>query len=295
VLSPFNFTLKDVVVNWHVFALSPGTEDDLEIMLNILLYIPFGFGLARYFFDCSKKFKILLSVVVICFALSYTFEVLQSFLPSRHPSWRDVASNTLGGMFGVVGTFLWKRKNTTQLLVAYLVAAYLICMVIQRTTTLKNWNGSYPLLVGNEHSGDRPWKGIVPEFYIASRAASAEEVMRLFDDNNPQLSFFDSLAVYYKKAESNGYLDEIGTSPPLMARKGGARSRDSEKHTWFETAEPVSRLTDLLARSSQFTLGAKISFDCKVSRVFTTVQRRLKIFCLAYSFPIPAFWPLVSF
>jgi VanZ family protein len=107
-LSPFDFTIKWDAVNWKVFALSPGIEQRWEIVSNTLLYFPVGFGLTGCFFRQFKKLKVVVSILVICFTVSYFFEFLQSYLPSRFPSWRDVASNTLGGILGSLCIFVWE-------------------------------------------------------------------------------------------------------------------------------------------------------------------------------------------
>jgi hypothetical protein len=47
---------------------------------------------------------------VTCFSISYFCEVLQFFLPSRFASWRDVVSNTMGGILGSSCVFVWARS-----------------------------------------------------------------------------------------------------------------------------------------------------------------------------------------
>ena len=110
-LFPFNFTLRGSVLSWRVLALAPGIEGKGEILANILLYLPLGLAITVYF--CSRRMqihRILILVLVICFTISYFCEVLQFFLPSRFPSWRDVASNTMGGILGSLCVFVWAQK-----------------------------------------------------------------------------------------------------------------------------------------------------------------------------------------
>lgn len=110
-LFPFNFTLRASVLGWNALALTPGIEGKREILENILLFFPLGLAITADF--CSRRLqihRILLLVLVICFTTSYFCEVLQFFLPSRFPSWRDVASNTMGGILGSLCVFVWTQK-----------------------------------------------------------------------------------------------------------------------------------------------------------------------------------------
>jgi VanZ family protein len=112
VLFPYEFGLQATVFSWKFLYLRPGGESDWEIVANILLYLPLGFAMSRYL--CAKHLSYattLLLVLGLCFALSYLLEALQFFLPSRFPSWRDVASNTLGGVFGTLIMFVWEKKS----------------------------------------------------------------------------------------------------------------------------------------------------------------------------------------
>jgi VanZ family protein len=100
-LFPFNFALTGNILSWDALALPPGREGKWEILVNIVLYFPLGFGITAYF--CSRGLQIhaiLIQALVACFIISYFCEVLQFFLPSRFPSWRDVVSNTMGGILG---------------------------------------------------------------------------------------------------------------------------------------------------------------------------------------------------
>jgi hypothetical protein len=157
---------------------------------------------------------------------------------------------------GALGLSLWEARSVPILFVSYVISAFLLAIPMQRATTLTKWDTSHLLMVGNEHTGDRPWKGIVSEFFVAGRAATPEEVSRILDDRSPRPALGDSLIVYYKKDGANGYYDEIGSAPPLLAK---IDHRKNQSSGWFETSEPASYLTSPLARTSQFTLGATVS------------------------------------
>jgi VanZ family protein len=57
--------------------------------------------------------RALVVVCGTCYAVSYTIEVLQQFLPGRAPTLRDVLANSCGGVLGWAGFHgsrrLWRR------------------------------------------------------------------------------------------------------------------------------------------------------------------------------------------
>jgi VanZ family protein len=110
-LFPFNFGFRGSILRWNALALPSGKEGKWEILANILLYVPLGLAMTAY--CCSRRMyiqSILIVVLVTCFSISYFCEVLQCFLPSRFPSWRDVASNTMGGILGWFCVCVWGKK-----------------------------------------------------------------------------------------------------------------------------------------------------------------------------------------
>jgi VanZ family protein len=258
-LFPLDFTLEAKGLSWKLLILTPGTETDWEIVANSLLYFPLGFATSAYFrTQRMTEFKLFTLNLLISFALSYLCEVLQSFLPSRYPSWTDVGSNMAGGIFGYLFTFTWERKSPLLFLIVYFAAACLLAVFMQGSTGLKNWNTSYPLVIGNEHTGNRPWKGAVSEFYITRKAATENDIRRIFADRSPVPVFSDKLVVYYKKDGSQGYRDELGKSPPLEITHGSDNS-GRQGSPWFETVRAPRDVTNQLVMSSQFTLGATIT------------------------------------
>ena len=79
----------------------PWYPDDIAV--NLMLFVPFGFGLAGLM--RSKGLSALKSVLValaIGCGLSLTVETLQCFIPGRDPSLADVATNTISSVAGAV-------------------------------------------------------------------------------------------------------------------------------------------------------------------------------------------------
>ena len=63
--------------------------------LNVLCFVPIGYLAARF----APEFPIVAGLV-LCAALSLTVEVLQAFIPHRHPLVSDMILNALGGTLG---------------------------------------------------------------------------------------------------------------------------------------------------------------------------------------------------
>jgi len=71
-----------------------------QIILNILLFIPFGFTLSTYL-NCHKSNRpLFLSVLLTAFLLSASVEVLQYLTSRGFTEVDDVINNTLGAVIG---------------------------------------------------------------------------------------------------------------------------------------------------------------------------------------------------
>lgn len=69
--------------------------------LNVLLFIPFGFGFAEKFRERGVSRTATLFLCLLAGALlSYTIEFLQIFIPTRDSGWEDVITNSSGSIVG---------------------------------------------------------------------------------------------------------------------------------------------------------------------------------------------------
>jgi len=196
-LSPFDFTRDAGPPGWHLPIVGFGETGVSDILLNILLFMPFGFSLSIYL---THKRKVpgqspLLWVFILSVVLSYAVETMQIFLPKRFPSLFDVSTNSLGGISGFFLLKLLQHRyrvslsrlsvqciclieavsNYLEKKVAIMVPVYLVWIVVvtlsfQRCVHLQNWSFGFPLLIGNEHTGDRPWQGSVSAVLLYDRA-----------------------------------------------------------------------------------------------------------------------------
>jgi glycopeptide antibiotics resistance protein len=82
----------------------------LQLLLNVLLFVPLGFLLARGFPSWPGP-----AVWALCVLGSVGVEAIQAgFLPGRVPSVVDVAMNGLGAAVGVLLAFLFTRRAAAQ-------------------------------------------------------------------------------------------------------------------------------------------------------------------------------------
>jgi glycopeptide antibiotics resistance protein len=269
-LFPFNFLFKETFqnVHQHFFLLKWGESSDVEILENILLFLPLGFGLTGCLIQGGRLARLLTLgiILMVSFGFSYSMEILQVFLPSRFPSLIDVFSNSVGGLVGFILYHLWK----TLPLSGYVTLVFLIALPLQLQTTLHNWDESFPLLLGNERTKHRPWQGYISEVCIADRGISQAEVAHAFSGNHPCAAIEDSLLALYRLTGPGSYHDAMGRLPDLVWRGApqDVLQRDASAllgpNQWLETATPATYLTQRLRQTSQFTLGVRVATNSTI-------------------------------
>jgi len=75
-----------------------------EAAANVLLFVPVGAGLALF----RRRPRFWVAVLLLA-SISVGIEVVQSALPARTPSLRDIATNTTGGALGLLVVLLGRR------------------------------------------------------------------------------------------------------------------------------------------------------------------------------------------
>jgi VanZ family protein len=76
----------------------------MDVLTNILGFIPFGFFLSAYLWMRKPRsiFRLLLTTTVIAGCMSLSIELIQIYLPTRNSQLMDVVSNILGTAIGLV-------------------------------------------------------------------------------------------------------------------------------------------------------------------------------------------------
>jgi glycopeptide antibiotics resistance protein len=282
-LYPFDFTTEDMAERWSPFiapkfeGLSSAKDD---IVTNVVLFLPIGVSLGILLVRRRMKFFAGFVLATIGGALlSLTVELLQLFLPFRYASFLDVASNATGAAIGYVFYVLTARPvyrlltravesgnagNASGWLVAgycaYLLGVLLITVPLQRSSLTNEFNKfSYPLVVGNEPTGDRPWIGRVHDLIITRHGLSPEGVANYLahrpltgDDARMMVAHyvFEGKAPYYDRTRLNAPLEWHGI-PPESTETEGAVINDRR---WLQTAKPAYEISSWIMETNRFTI-----------------------------------------
>jgi len=280
-LYPFNFSIQEDTFVHQLLGSLRKSSNLVDQVANIFLFIPFGISLSRF---SSKKTRlsnaiIFVLVFITSLAFSTTIELLQTFLPSRASSLSDILTNTTGGACGYfihqLGSkslgqkFYWvfrssfKKLTVKQLIAAfigYLVFVFLITIGLHNVVNLSNWSADFPLLIGNERTGDRPWVGTIYEIAIADNAISEDVVANILKGDSAPTVLGSSLITEYRFKSDDAFLDTRKHSPNLIW-KGAEQSSSSDNGVslspqgWLETSSSATFINQRLRETSEFTLS----------------------------------------
>ncbi len=111
-LTPFNFTPSAWPQNGLVRHFFSHRGDIFDIVGNVLLFMPYGLGIAACVGKHWPSGRFLVAVALVASTtLSLTVETLQLILPSRTSSVIDIFTNSLGGLLGSVVYCRWWVKQ----------------------------------------------------------------------------------------------------------------------------------------------------------------------------------------
>ncbi len=250
----------------------------LDFFLNVLLFVPFGFGVSAQV--CKRggsRWVSLLLALLAGASVSYTVEVLQFYIPARDSGWEDVISNTMGSVAGFFlfefcgsavlekisrcedsfGSWLSPRRMAF-LLAVYFAACFGISALLQNKTRLSNWDPQCILFVGNDASGQHPWVGQIKLLQIWNRALPGNVVRQFIGRQSAEEEVTGLLGSYdftgsppYR--DRNSVLPELGWTPQ-QPQFTNARALELDAKSWLRTEFPVEDLTQQISKSSQFTV-----------------------------------------
>jgi VanZ family protein len=256
------------------------TTSLLDVFLNVLLFVPYGFGIAHRLrqWGRSKAATFILALAAGA-ALSYLVEVLQFYIPQRDSGWGDVITNSTGS---VVGFLFFEMLGPAALrffafcersLVSFLsppravlvLSLYLglwlaISIPLQRETRLDNWYSDALLAVGNAPSSQfgSAWKGKVFQLEMWDRALPKGLAKRITAAGASPTIGSGSLAVYDFSGSSpfrdqKGFLPDLSWQPKtLVLADSGSAVLDVSP--WLTSRAPVSPLSDAIRASEQFSV-----------------------------------------
>jgi glycopeptide antibiotics resistance protein len=279
-LFPFDFQLRgqtvgDVLERFDMRGHGEVLYDDL--FLNVILFLPFGFALAGSLSTAARTRVGVRSIALLaCLICSASVEFVQGYALLRDTAGLDVLANSIGGGLGVMlfehsGASITDRsireirRAKSSFTLSRLVLAYALFFVLfvigsvfgNSSTKLDNWDPSMPLVIGNETTGDRPWRGSMAGFYVIDRSISDLDVQRLLENGGGA----DSATSYVARHD----FSEAGF-PALAWNDGQLLSASPQgvhldESNWLESVDSVAELSASLDGSSEFTVGLLVAAD----------------------------------
>jgi hypothetical protein len=296
-LFPFNFSFPEAPLR-NLIDRFYGWGDLSDWLQNIILFVPLGCSLASLMWKGPvKRLSNGVVVLIVSAGLSATVEISQLFLPGRFPAVADIIANSTGGLLGFFCFRLWKLKILALLLdfvtrrqqylsfqrlagtlVAYFLVVALVSFSATTMSALDTWDDNFRLLVANERTGDRPWRGTVFELIIADQAIPPPDVRRAFSEVGYWATLGHSLIGYYRLQDAGDYQEETGKLPNLSWRAAEELKNEESQRTtysvrqpprpsedlpgpknWWETKTPPVLMSHSIRKSSQFTLSMKVA------------------------------------
>jgi len=279
-LNPFDFQFRRLTISEYLSAYDLPPSSAIDFPQNILLFLPFGFGIAAVLERRSwSKNHIQLAVLISGFLLTLLVESLQQFLSTRQPSVADLIANTLGALAGLACYRLWQSnrvsmqrlgrtitvpRNVMAALAVYVPILLLMAYRLSTSTHFQEWDPEFSMLVGNEQTADRPWQGSLGDLLIFDRVLGEREAHDLLENPRLALSGREDLLAYYPLGGDRATADLSGNQPDLVwqpSSAGGSDdpSRNLDGDNWLESLTAVSNLTQRLLETSQLSLRLSVS------------------------------------
>ncbi len=279
-LFPFRFALPNLPGQVPPFFLggSLKTAGWFDALLNIALFVPFGFGLAEKLREDRKSPTATFFIVMASGTLfSYSIELAQAYIPMRDSGWEDVVTNSTGA---VAGFFLYELLGATivrfltqceiaisswitlrraaVLLPLYFALWFALSAFLQRDSRLSNWDPESSFFVGNEATGQSAWKGRVLEVQIWDRPVPDGLARRLTSGESLSAAGSGSLASYdfsgappFKDAEQ--FLPALSWTPAVPTPSESNAVFLNGK-AWLTSGTPVTNLIERFQKSNQFSV-----------------------------------------
>lgn len=258
-----------------------GLKDYLELLLHLLLFGVFSFGSVGVLRNRRwHRISTLGGILILCISLGMATELLQAILPGRHANLQDVYSSGIGGVVGWVVFDQWRSpicqavlgvgqtfsrylslRNLMLGFVGYFFLSSVGLVLLPTATDFRNWDMSYPLLLGNEFTGERPWQGAITQVQFFDRALPPATVAQLLSQNGAGAIAPESLIASYTFTQTpEQYVDQTGnladlswTQPPLQPLGENGVLLNGEH--WLRTAVPAALLNQRIQQNHALTLN----------------------------------------
>jgi VanZ family protein len=255
-----------------------------DAFLNVLLFVPFGFGISEKFTEKGKSRAATLTWALALGALlSYSVEFLQIYVPSRDSGWGDIFPNTSGSLVGfllfelcgmailralsksetALGNLL-RSQRAAAIVAAYFALWIVISIPLQMQTRFDNWARSPLLWVGKSDADEygSAWEGEVFGLQIWNRPLDQATVREL-GAANPRLVPPGLLAAYDFSGQPP-WRDQMNSLPELAlgsdgeglhAQADAATANVSfDGKSWLVSRTPVPNLVQELQKTNQLAI-----------------------------------------
>lgn len=289
-ISPFDFAIPaDFSYEYirHEFKFGSSLKDYWQ---NILLFLPWGISLASVIFrqQLATRWNVVAIVSVASILLSTTIETTQLLLPSRVANLSDILCNSLGGFLGTIiyfkfsqivyllgGIITQNRQMLSAKSLLWAIASYctfvtLLIVALLANINLSNWNDNVYLTIGNETTGNRPWRGKISNLYISDRGLNRQEVEKVFQQPDVFFARSPNLVTFLQFTKEDYHRDLSLHLPPLVWKSQtsdlSANNHISEQNglkidsrQWLQTATVAASLNHRLKQTSELSLYLTIA------------------------------------
>lgn len=270
-LYPFRFAL---VRHGPPFLLAGWGKNagPLDVVLNVLLFAPYGFGLAESFRERGKSRAAVFGITLLAGALlSYSVEILQFYIPIRDSGWGDVFTNSAGSVLGflvyevggsaILGfasrvesvSVTWLNWRRLIVILLFYVGVWLAASIpLQRQARITNWFPNPTLLVGSSAAEDpsSAWNGRVFEVEFWSRALPDRVARAITADRAENIP---APLASYNLSGPPPFQDRRHVLPDL-AWEHNASAPPFFSPDWLISRAPVSPLVNNVERTNRFAL-----------------------------------------
>lgn len=241
-----------------------------DVILNVLLFVPFGTWL-RGARGSRRGGRPIWQVAAAGLGIAAAVELLQGFLPRRDASVVDLLSNGTGALIGAwlhdalaatIGAQVARLRescSTTVLTVAMgllAIGAAALAGVLQTDSRLNAWSRDYPLLMGNERTGERPWNGRVTALDITDRHTPLDTMRRFAAGADTEIP--GEAVATFRFGGRAPYHDAAGVVPALFWTRGEGSAdngvRFAPASAWLQSDGPAADLARRMEASNAFTL-----------------------------------------
>ncbi len=262
------------------------TIDPTDLIQNIAAFLPLGWILFALKMNPGRKtgglwFLLPLSAGL---ATSLVVETVQLFLP-RQASAVDLLANGAGAVFGFFTAMRWQWhsriggffRNLFQPFAVRLAAAvcytaglaYLLLMP-PHFSRLEGWSPDYPLILGNEATQDRFWKGELFSAAVYPKALSGHDAVELFQNpDGPGLRSMRRklgavVCLDFEEGQGDTIHDIGGSGFPLNVAgrdihwlPAGKGIRIDRRTGSLLESGPAEKITDAVGPDSRFSVEAR--------------------------------------